>query len=129
MVYSVVTYQRIHLVALALILRIIDSNRVAAEVLHKAHTRDIGSTVAYVNHTREWHGARFLLHIAVYELCVIYRLHAFVDLEDKLRLVGVVYRYSRPICDAVHIVEERAGVYLLEAVGNLRTLDNLLQAR
>ena len=50
-VYAVVADKGVHLGALALVLRIIDSNRVASKVLDKAHTRDISCTITHINHT------------------------------------------------------------------------------
>lgn len=128
-IYAVVANERCHLLASSLILRIVDRDGVSAKVLHEAHTRDVGRSVTHIYHIAEWHGTFTLLDVAIDHRAVEYRLHALVDLEDKLCLVGVVDRHSGPIGDAVDIVEELAGVNLAELVSNLRTLDNLGQTR
>ena len=100
-----------------------------AVVLHKSHTRDVGHSVTNINHTLEWHRTLVLLHILVHLEGVIHWLYALVNLEDKLCLVGVVHRHSWPVGDAIDIVEERAGVDMLELVGDGCALDNLLHTR
>ncbi len=129
MVHAVVANQRVHLLTLARLRRVVDGDGVSAEVLHEAHARDVCRSVADVYHVRERHGARFLLHVLVHEFGIVDRFHTLVYLEDKLRLVGIVHRHGRPVGDAVHIVEERAGVNLAELVGDCRALDNLFQTR
>ena len=104
MVHSVVTNKLIELRALALLLGVEHRNRVASEVLHKAHTWDIGCTVAKVYHAREWHGALVLLHESVNILGVEDRLNALVNLKDELSLIGIVYRHSRPVSDTINVV-------------------------
>ena len=77
----------------------------------------------------ERHGPLVFGNIAVDHLAVENRFHALVDLEHELRLVGVVDRHGRPVGNAVHVVEERAGVDFAEFVGDLRSFDNLFQTR
>ena len=129
MVHAVVADKLVEHKALTLLLGVVDSDGVATEVLDELHAGDVRSTIAEVYHAREGHGALRLLHKAVYILGVEDRLYALVNLEDELRLVGVVHRHRWPVGYAVDIVEERAGVDVLELVGDACALDNLLEAR
>ena len=103
-IHTIIADQRRHILARTLILRIVDRDRVTAKVLHQTHTRDVGHTVADIDHIAERHGAVLLLDVAIDQRAVVDRLHALIDFEDKLRLVGVVHRHTGPISDTVHIV-------------------------
>ena len=129
MAHAVVVDQRGHLPARALLVGVVDGDRVSSEILHQPHAGDVGGSVADVDHVFERHGALVLGNVAVDHLRVEDRFHALVDLEHELRLVGVVDRHGGPVGDAVHVVEERAGVDLAELVGDLRSLDDLLETR
>ena len=97
-------------------------------VLDQAHAGDVGGAVADVDHAAERHGPLVLGDVAVDLRGVRHRFDALVDLEDELRLVGVVDRHGRPVGDAVDIVEERAGVDLAEFAGDFGALDDLFQS-
>ena len=108
---------------------VVDGDRVPTEVLHQPHTGNVGRPVAHVDHTAERDGTFALLDILIDQLAVRHRLDALVDLEDELRLIGIVDRHAGPVGDAVDVVEERAGVDLAELGRDGRPLDHLLQAR
>ena len=129
MAHAVVVDQRGHLLAGPLPVGVVDRDRMAPGVLDQPHTGDVGGPVAHVDHVFERYGTLVFGDVAVDQLRIENRLNALVDLEDELRLVGVVDRHGGPVGDAVHVVEERAGVDLAELVGDLRALDDLLQPR
>ena len=106
MVYTIVADKVVEQRALTLLLRVVNGDRVATEILDQLHTGNIRCTIAKIYHTREWYGALRLLHKAVDIFGVEYRLYALVDFEDKLCLVGVIDCYSGPVGYAIDIVEE-----------------------
>ena len=109
--------------------RVEDGNRVATKVLHQTHAGDIGCTIPHINHVLEGYGTIIFGDIAIDLRRIEDRFDTLIDFEDKLGFVGIVNRHSRPIGDAIDIVEERAGVDFAELVRNLCALDNLRQTR
>ena len=124
--YAVVMDQRGHLLAGTLLVGVVDRDRMSAGIFHQPHAGDVGRPVAHVDHVLERHGTFVFGDVTVHHLAVEHRFDAFVDLEDELRLVGVVDRHGGPVGDAVDVVEKRAGIDLPELVCDLSSFDDLL---
>ena len=107
----------------------IDGDGVAALLLDDAHAGNVGLPVAHVYHPLEGDGTVLFGHKLVDPLVVAYLRYPLVDLEEELRLRGIIHRHSGPVGDAIDVVEERAGVDFLESLGYRGALNHLLQPR
>ena len=100
----------------------------SSEHLHDLHARDIGLSVAEIDHVRE-RDALVVLGLAFVDLLVVSDTeNAFVDLEEELGLGSVVNRYSRPLGLSVFIIYERACEYPFELFRYVGSLDHFCQS-
>ena len=93
-------------VYLLLVLRIVYSDRVAAEHLHDLHARNVSLSVSKVDHVRE-RNPLDVLGLALVDLLVVPDAEdTLVDLEEELGLRRIVHCYSRPFCLSFLIIYE-----------------------
>ena len=109
--------------------RIIYGNGMAAVLLHHLHAGHVGFSISEIDHSREWDGALVIRNILVHLAVVAHLTDALVDLEEKLRLRGIIHGYGWPVGDAILIIEKRAGIDVLEFLGDGGALYHLLQSR
>ena len=111
--------------ALSLTGRVVHRDGIAAEHLDDLHAGDVGGPVAEVDHMAEGDGFLVFL-LALVDARVVADIHdALGDLEEELRLGGVVHGHSRPDGHAAFVVPERAGENLLELFGDGGAFDEL----
>lgn len=101
----------------------------ATVLLHHLHAGHIGFSIPEINHSRKRDRALAIRNILVHPAVVAHLTDALVDLEEKLRLRGIIHGYGWPVGDAILIIEKRAGIDVLEFVGDGRALYHLLQSR
>ena len=101
----------------------------AAVLLYHLHAGHIGFSIPEIDHSRERDGALAIGNILVHPAVVAHLTDALVDLEEKLRLRGIIHGYGWPVGDAILIIEKRAGIDVLEFLGDGRALYHLLQSR
>ena len=107
----------------------IDGNGMSALFLDYAHTRNVGFSVAQIDHPFEWNRPVLFSHILVDSFIVTYLFYALVDFEKELRFCRVIHGYSGPVGNSINIVEERAGVDILETFGYRGAFYHLPQSR
>ena len=100
----------------------------APEHAHDLHAGHVRVAVAEIDHVRERDAFLVLGHRFVDLLVVAGAEDALADLEEELRLGGVVHGDARPFRLAVGVVDEGAGEDVLELVGDRTALDDLLEA-
>ncbi len=108
---------------------IIYGNGMAAVLLNHLHAGHIGFSISEVDHSRKRDRALVIRNILVHPAVVAHLTDALVDLEEKLRLRGIIHGYGWPVGDAILIIEKRAGVDVLEFLGDGGALYHLLQSR
>lgn len=100
-----------------------------AMLFHHLHAGHVGFSISEVNHSRKGDGTLAVGDKLVHPPVVAYLPDALVDLEEKLRLRGIIHGYGWPVGDAILIIEKRAGVDVLEFLSDGCALYHLLQSR
>ena len=94
--------------------RVIYGDGMTAMLLHHLHARHVGFSISEVNHSRKGDRALAVGDKLVHPPVVAHLPDALVDLEEKLRLGGVIHGHGWPVGDAVIVIEKRAGIDVLE---------------
>ena len=100
-----------------------------AMLFHHLHAGHIGFSIPEINHSRKRDRALVIRNILVHPTVVAHLTDALVNLEEKLRLRGIIHGYGWPVGDAILIIEKRAGIDVLEFLSDGCALYHLLQSR